>query len=88
MHRVGRTARAGKSGTALSILAHDEVAHLLDLFKFLVCIVLSSATFRRPAMNLLVILACPRANITEIIIDLSTHILSLCMCVCVCVCIP
>lgn len=35
VHRVGRTARAGKSGTALSILAHDEVAHLLDLFKFL-----------------------------------------------------
>ena len=35
MHRVGRVARAGRSGTAISIIAPDEVASLLDLHLFL-----------------------------------------------------
>ena len=35
VHRVGRVARAGKSGTALSLVGPDEVAYLLDLFLFL-----------------------------------------------------
>ncbi|EDO45469.1 predicted protein, partial [Nematostella vectensis] len=35
VHRVGRVARAGRSGTAYSLVANDEVAHLLDLHLFL-----------------------------------------------------
>lgn len=35
VHRVGRTARAGASGTAISILQPDELAYLLDLQLFL-----------------------------------------------------
>jgi ATP-dependent RNA helicase DDX54/DBP10 len=35
VHRVGRTARAGRAGTAYSILQPDELAYLLDLQAFL-----------------------------------------------------
>ncbi|XP_031556562.1 ATP-dependent RNA helicase DDX54-like [Actinia tenebrosa] len=35
IHRVGRVARAGRSGTAYSLVAMDEVAHMLDLHLFL-----------------------------------------------------
>ncbi|XP_065897947.1 ATP-dependent RNA helicase DDX54-like [Dysidea avara] len=35
VHRVGRVARAGRSGVAYSMVANDEVAHLLDLHLFL-----------------------------------------------------
>ncbi|EGD80824.1 hypothetical protein PTSG_11725 [Salpingoeca rosetta] len=35
VHRVGRVARAGRSGTAYSLVAVDEVAHLIDLHTFL-----------------------------------------------------
>ncbi|CAG7816309.1 unnamed protein product [Allacma fusca] len=35
MHRVGRVARAGRSGTAISIVSPDEVAFLIDLHLFL-----------------------------------------------------
>lgn len=35
MHRVGRCARAGRSGTAYSLITSDEYAYLLDLHLFL-----------------------------------------------------
>lgn len=35
VHRVGRCARAGRSGTAFSIVSTDDQAHLLDLSLFL-----------------------------------------------------
>ncbi|CRL08620.1 CLUMA_CG021282, isoform A [Clunio marinus] len=35
IHRVGRCARAGRSGTAYSIFSTDDEAHLLDLHLFL-----------------------------------------------------
>ncbi|ELU05832.1 hypothetical protein CAPTEDRAFT_148777 [Capitella teleta] len=35
VHRVGRVARAGRSGTAYSLVAQDELAHVLDLQLFL-----------------------------------------------------
>ncbi|BFZ21614.1 hypothetical protein BsWGS_24653 [Bradybaena similaris] len=35
VHRVGRVARAGRSGHAYSFIAHDELAHLIDLHMFL-----------------------------------------------------
>ncbi|CAG5133920.1 unnamed protein product [Candidula unifasciata] len=35
VHRVGRVARAGRSGRAYSFIAHDELAHLIDLHMFL-----------------------------------------------------
>lgn len=35
MHRVGRCARAGRSGTAYSLVTPDEYAYLLDLHLFL-----------------------------------------------------
>lgn len=35
LHRVGRVARAGRSGTAYSLVAPDEVPYLLDLHLFL-----------------------------------------------------
>ncbi|KXJ06416.1 ATP-dependent RNA helicase DDX54 [Exaiptasia diaphana] len=35
VHRVGRVARAGRTGTAYSLVANDEVAHMLDLHLFL-----------------------------------------------------
>ncbi|XP_004430015.1 PREDICTED: ATP-dependent RNA helicase DDX54 [Ceratotherium simum simum] len=35
LHRVGRVARAGRSGTAYSFVAPDEVPYLLDLHLFL-----------------------------------------------------
>ncbi|XP_076255680.1 ATP-dependent RNA helicase DDX54 isoform X2 [Rhynchophorus ferrugineus] len=35
VHRVGRCARAGRSGTAFSLVAPDEQAYLLDLHLFL-----------------------------------------------------
>lgn len=35
VHRVGRCARAGRSGTAFSLVAPDEYAFLLDLYLFL-----------------------------------------------------
>lgn len=35
MHRVGRCARAGRHGTAFSLVSTDDEAHLLDLFLFL-----------------------------------------------------
>ncbi|XP_035912166.1 ATP-dependent RNA helicase DDX54 [Anopheles stephensi] len=35
IHRVGRCARAGRSGTAYSIFSNDDIAHLIDLHMFL-----------------------------------------------------
>lgn len=35
VHRVGRCARAGRTGTAFSIFSKDDAAHLLDLQIFL-----------------------------------------------------
>ncbi|CAB3409888.1 unnamed protein product [Caenorhabditis bovis] len=35
VHRVGRVARAGRSGTAISLIANDELPYLADLFLFL-----------------------------------------------------
>ncbi|XP_067142208.1 ATP-dependent RNA helicase DDX54 [Centruroides vittatus] len=35
VHRVGRVARAGQSGSAYSLIAPDEAAYLLDLYLFL-----------------------------------------------------
>ena len=35
VHRVGRTARAGKTGTALTLVTHQEVS-LYPLFLFVV----------------------------------------------------
>ncbi|KAH8301906.1 hypothetical protein KR044_000497, partial [Drosophila immigrans] len=35
VHRVGRCARAGRTGTAFSIFSTDDTAHLLDLHLFL-----------------------------------------------------
>ncbi|CAH0552710.1 unnamed protein product [Brassicogethes aeneus] len=35
VHRVGRCARAGREGTAFSLVTPDEYAYLLDLFLFL-----------------------------------------------------
>ncbi|XP_036027770.1 ATP-dependent RNA helicase DDX54 [Onychomys torridus] len=35
LHRVGRVARAGRSGTAYSLVAPDEVPYMLDLHLFL-----------------------------------------------------
>ena len=35
VHRVGRCARAGRTGTAFSIFSNDDTAHMLDLHLFL-----------------------------------------------------
>jgi ATP-dependent RNA helicase DDX54/DBP10 len=35
VHRVGRVARAGRSGTAYSLVARDELPYMLDLYLFL-----------------------------------------------------
>ena len=35
VHRVGRAARAGRHGTAFSILTREELAYLIDLHLFL-----------------------------------------------------
>ncbi|CAD6197123.1 unnamed protein product [Caenorhabditis auriculariae] len=35
VHRVGRVARAGRCGTAISLVANDELPYLADLFLFL-----------------------------------------------------
>jgi len=35
VHRVGRVARAGRSGTAYSLISLNEIAHLVDLHLFL-----------------------------------------------------
>ena len=35
VHRAGRVARAGRSGTAISIVASDELPYMADLFLFL-----------------------------------------------------
>ncbi|XP_052899580.1 ATP-dependent RNA helicase DDX54 [Anopheles moucheti] len=35
IHRVGRCARAGRSGTAYSIFSNDDIAHVIDLHMFL-----------------------------------------------------
>lgn len=35
VHRVGRCARAGRHGTAYSLVSTDDEAHLLDLYLFL-----------------------------------------------------
>ncbi|CAI9598574.1 unnamed protein product, partial [Staurois parvus] len=35
LHRVGRVARAGRSGTAYSLVAHDETPYVYDLHLFL-----------------------------------------------------
>ena len=35
VHRVGRVARAGRSGIAFSLVSSDEVPHMLDLHLFL-----------------------------------------------------
>lgn len=35
VHRVGRCARAGRSGTAFNIFSNDDIAHMIDLHMFL-----------------------------------------------------
>ncbi|VDL66502.1 unnamed protein product [Nippostrongylus brasiliensis] len=45
VHRVGRVARAGRSGTAISLIAPDELPYLADLFLFLETIVGLEAEF-------------------------------------------
>lgn len=35
VHRVGRAARAGRTGTAYSLLTRDEIPYLIDLHLFL-----------------------------------------------------
>lgn len=35
VHRVGRCARAGRNGTAFSLVSTEDEAHLLDLYLFL-----------------------------------------------------
>ncbi|KAL9704536.1 hypothetical protein quinque_008054 [Culex quinquefasciatus] len=35
IHRVGRCARAGRSGTAYNIFSNDDIAHMIDLHMFL-----------------------------------------------------
>lgn len=35
VHRVGRVARAGKIGSAFSLVSYEELAYLIDLFLFL-----------------------------------------------------
>ena len=35
VHRVGRVARAGRPGTAFSLIAHDELPLMVDLHLFL-----------------------------------------------------
>ncbi|EAT38852.1 AAEL009285-PA [Aedes aegypti] len=35
VHRVGRCARAGRSGTAYNIFSNDDIAHMIDLHMFL-----------------------------------------------------
>ena len=35
VHRVGRVARAGRSGTAYSFVSPDEIAYMIDLQLFL-----------------------------------------------------
>lgn len=35
IHRVGRCARAGRSGTAFNIFSNDDIAHMIDLNMFL-----------------------------------------------------
>ena len=35
VHRVGRVARAGRTGTAYSLMAGDEIAYFIDLQLFL-----------------------------------------------------
>ncbi|XP_055608776.1 ATP-dependent RNA helicase DDX54 [Uranotaenia lowii] len=35
IHRVGRCARAGRSGTAFNIFSTDDIAHMIDLHTFL-----------------------------------------------------
>eukprot|EP01100_Stratorugosa_tubuloviscum_P004148 TRINITY_DN2028_c4_g1_i1.p1 TRINITY_DN2028_c4_g1~~TRINITY_DN2028_c4_g1_i1.p1 ORF type:complete len:700 (-),score=340.37 TRINITY_DN2028_c4_g1_i1:800-2899(-) len=37
IHRVGRVARAGRSGTAYSLVSPDELAHMVELHLFLGC---------------------------------------------------
>uniref|UniRef100_A0A2K5E6H6 RNA helicase n=1 Tax=Aotus nancymaae TaxID=37293 RepID=A0A2K5E6H6_AOTNA len=44
LHRVGHVAQAGRSGTAYSLVAPDEIPYLLDLHLFLGC----SLTLARP----------------------------------------
>lgn len=57
IHRVGRCARAGRSGTAYSIFSTDDEAHLIDLHLFL------NRTF--DAKNQLSIGFCPPELIEE-----------------------
>lgn len=35
VHRVGRVARAGRTGTAISLVTPDELPYMADLFLFL-----------------------------------------------------
>merc|ERR1712228_973149 len=35
VHRVGRVARNGKRGVAVSIVEHDELAYIADIYRFL-----------------------------------------------------
>ena len=37
VHRVGRAARAGRSGTAFSLVGYDEMPYMLDVHLFLGC---------------------------------------------------
>ena len=34
IHRIGRTARAGKPGTALSLITNDEVSQMYHLLEY------------------------------------------------------
>merc|ERR1712176_1504477 len=35
VHRVGRVARNGKRGVAISIVEHEELAYVVDIYRFL-----------------------------------------------------
>ncbi|KAJ8733178.1 hypothetical protein PYW08_001476 [Mythimna loreyi] len=53
VHRVGRSARAGRAGRAFSLIAPEDVAHLLDLQLFLGAEMISPAQVKERG------LACP-----------------------------
>ncbi|XP_033924195.1 ATP-dependent RNA helicase DDX54 isoform X2 [Melopsittacus undulatus] len=49
LHRVGRVARAGRSGTAYSLVAPDEMPYVFDLHLFLGCPLVLAGTQEMPA---------------------------------------
>ncbi|KAI5120302.1 hypothetical protein M0805_005806 [Coniferiporia weirii] len=68
VHRVGRTARAGRTGWAWSLVATGELPHMLDLQLFLGRPMRSTAdggAGERPYVESLVLGAFPRAKIDE-----------------------